>query len=164
MDLFFEAFQSPLGRLYVVCDKSNLKAVVFAKSWDEFKSESTDKLIQKHTSLTQKVIRQLEQYFSQKRKTFDLPLKPEGTEFQKKAWSVLQTIPAGQTMSYQEQATKAGKRAAVRAIGVANGRNPIPIVIPCHRVIGKNGRLTGYAGGLSIKEKLLKLEQVEVAP
>lgn len=164
MDLFFESFQSPLGRLYVVCDKSNLKAVVFSKSWNDFKSESTDKLIQKHTSLTQKVIRQLEQYFSQKRKTFDLPLKPEGTEFQKKAWSVLQTIPVGKTMSYQEQATKAGKKAAVRAIGAANGKNPIPIVIPCHRVIGKNGRLTGYAGGLSIKEKLLKLEQVEVAP
>lgn len=160
MDLFFESFQSPLGRLYVVCDKSTVKAIVFAKSWMDFKSNTPDKLIQKHTPLTQKVIRQLEQYFSKKRSTFDLPLNPDGTEFQKKAWSVLQTIPNGKTMSYQEQATKAGKKAAVRAIGAANGRNPLPIVIPCHRVIGKNGKLTGYAGGLTIKEKLLKLEQV----
>ena len=159
MTLFYEKMASPVGVLYVVCSHRELKAIVFAHSWKEFQRENQDVLLAKHTSLTQKVIRQLEQYFAKKRTEFDLPLAPEGTEFQKKVWNVLQTIPHGQTWSYQEQATRAGRKQAVRAVGAANGRNPIPIVIPCHRVIGKNGRLTGYAGGLTLKEKLLKLEQ-----
>ncbi|MBY0385904.1 methylated-DNA--[protein]-cysteine S-methyltransferase [bacterium] len=160
MEYFYEKMKSPLGLLYIVCDKNTLKAIEFEHSWKEHKKNYQNHLIEKHTPISQKVIRQLEQYFNNKRSTFDVPVAPEGTEFQKKAWRILQSIPYGKTISYQEQAIKAGKKAAVRAIGAANGRNPIPIIIPCHRVIGKNGALTGYAGGLSIKEKLLNLEQV----
>lgn len=159
MEYFYEKMQSPLGWLYIICDKTKLKAIEFEHSWKEHKKTYQNPLIEKHTAVSQKVIRQLEQYFNHKRSTFDIPLAPEGTEFQKKAWKILQSIPYGKTISYQEQAIKAGKKAAVRAIGAANGRNPIPIIIPCHRVIGKNGALTGYAGGLSIKKKLLSLEQ-----
>ncbi len=159
MTLFYEKMTSPLGALYIVCSHTEVKSILFSSSWAEYRQENQDSLLAKHTSLTQKVIRQLEQYFAKKRTQFDLPLAPEGTEFQKKVWSVLESIPHGKTLSYQEQAVKTGRKQAVRAVGAANGRNPIPIVIPCHRVIGKNGKLTGYAGGLSIKEKLLKLEQ-----
>ena len=160
MSLFYEKMSSPLGALYIVCSHREVKAIIFSSSWPEYYKQNKNVLLAKHTSLTQKVIRQLEQYFAKKRTEFDLPLAPEGTDFQKKVWSVLESIPHGETLSYQEQAAKAGRRQAVRAVGAANGRNPIPIVIPCHRVIGKNGKLTGYAGGLSIKEKLLKLEQI----
>ena len=90
---------------------------------------------------------------------FDLPLAPEGTSFQQSVWQKLQTIPYGQTSTYGELAAELGKPNASRAVGAANGRNPIPIVIPCHRVIGANGKLTGFSGGLHIKEALLSLEK-----
>lgn len=151
MEYYYDTMQSPLGDLYIICDPKNLKAI-------EFKKSLADKLEKKSTVLSKKVVKQLEQYFAKKRNSFDVPLAPEGTPFQKKAWDALLAIPYGKTISYQDQAIKAGKKAAVRAIGGANGRNPIPIIIPCHRVIGKNGTLVGYAGGLSIKEKLLQLE------
>lgn len=158
MELFYESTQSPLGKIYVVCDSAALKSIVFASFWNEYKQNTPHKLIAKHTPLTQKVLRQLTQYFSLQRTTFDLPLRPDGTPFQQKAWKALIEIPHGKTISYQEQAKRIGKKSAVRAIGGANGKNPIPIIIPCHRVIGKNGKLTGYSSGLPIKEKLLKLE------
>ncbi|HEX7046190.1 MAG TPA: methylated-DNA--[protein]-cysteine S-methyltransferase [Gammaproteobacteria bacterium] len=108
-----------------------------------------------------KVIRQLEEYFAGKRKDFDLPLAPAGTVFQQSVWKALMTIPFGKAVSYSDIANSIGNPNAVRAVGLANGRNPIPIVIPCHRVIGKDGSLTGYGGGLPIKEKLLALEGIE---
>ncbi len=103
---------------------------------------------------------ELGEYFAGKRKSFNVKLAPEGTEFQRAAWKALTKIPFGQTRSYGEQAAAIGKPKAVRAIGAANGRNPIGIFIPCHRVIGANGTLTGYAGGLDKKEFLLKLEGI----
>jgi methylated-DNA-[protein]-cysteine S-methyltransferase len=103
---------------------------------------------------------ELGEYFAGKRKSFDVKLAPEGTEFQRAAWKALTKIPFGQTRTYGEQAAAIGKPKAVRAIGAANGRNPIAIVVPCHRVIGANGTLTGYAGGLDKKEFLLKLEGI----
>jgi methylated-DNA-[protein]-cysteine S-methyltransferase len=103
---------------------------------------------------------ELAEYFAGKRKIFTVKLAPEGTEFQRAAWNALTKIPFGQTRSYGEQATAIGNPKAVRAIGAANGRNPIAIVVPCHRVIGANGTLTGYAGGLDKKELLLKLEGI----
>lgn len=106
------------------------------------------------------VIRQLEEYFAGKRKEFDLPLAPRGTEFQQKVWKTLTEIPHGKAVSYSDIAVRIGNPNAVRAVGLANGRNPIPIVIPCHRVIGKDGSLTGYGGGLPIKQKLLALEGI----
>lgn len=102
---------------------------------------------------------QLDTYFAGELQDFDLPLAPEGTPFQQSVWQKLQTIPYGQTATYGELATELGNPNASRAVGAANGQNPIPIVIPCHRVIGANGKLTGFRGGLHLKEALLSLEQ-----
>jgi methylated-DNA-[protein]-cysteine S-methyltransferase len=104
------------------------------------------------------VARQLDEYFAGERTLFELDVAPEGTPFQLAAWRELQRIPFGATISYGEQARRMGKPGAVRAVGAANGRNPIPIVIPCHRVVGANGSLTGYGGGIEKKELLLALE------
>jgi methylated-DNA-[protein]-cysteine S-methyltransferase len=104
-------------------------------------------------------IRQLQAYFAGELENFNLPLAPEGTPFQKEVWQRLCDISYGQTISYGELARRIGNPKASRAVGLANGSNPIPIVIPCHRVIGSNGKLTGYGGGLPIKEKLLALER-----
>ncbi len=103
-------------------------------------------------------MKQLREYFAGKRADFDLPLAPEGTEFQRSVWRNLQDIPYGETISYGELAKRVGNPKASRAVGAANGQNPIPIVIPCHRVIGANGKLTGFGGGLPTKEALLALE------
>ncbi|MBU3160256.1 methylated-DNA--[protein]-cysteine S-methyltransferase [Clostridium frigoris] len=103
--------------------------------------------------------RQLQEYFSGKRKVFDLPLAPSGTEFQQKVWHALREIPYGKTNSYKDIAKNIGNIKAARAVGMANNKNPILIFIPCHRVIGSNGKLVGYAGGLDVKEKLLNIEK-----
>jgi methylated-DNA-[protein]-cysteine S-methyltransferase len=102
---------------------------------------------------------ELAAYFAGQRQHFTVPVAPQGTDFQRKVWAALLTIPYGQTRSYSQQATAIGQPAAVRAVGLANGRNPISILIPCHRVIGANGSLTGYGGGLDRKRFLLDLEQ-----
>lgn len=112
----------------------------------------------KETPLIQEAHKQLTEYFELKRTSFTLPLAPEGTEFQKRVWNELINIPYGQTKTYGEIAAAIGNPKASRAVGMSNHNNPIMIVIPCHRVIGKNGQLTGYAGGIDIKEKLLNLE------
>ncbi len=104
------------------------------------------------------VVRQLEEYFNQKRKTFDLNLNPQGTEFQMQVWERLEKIPFGETKYYGQIAEEVGNPKASRAIGMANNKNPIPIIIPCHRVIGKDGSLTGFASGLDVKQQLLSLE------
>jgi len=104
------------------------------------------------------VVAQLESYFAGERRGFDLALAPGGTPFQQQVWRQLRGIPHGETISYAELAHRVGRPAAWRAVGAANGRNPLPIIIPCHRVIGSDGRLTGYAGGLAAKRQLLTLE------
>jgi methylated-DNA-[protein]-cysteine S-methyltransferase len=104
------------------------------------------------------VVRQLKAYFAGRLHTFDLPLAPQGTEFQMRVWHTLQAIPYGRTRSYGEIARHLGRPEASRAVGAANGQNPIPVIIPCHRVIGADGSLTGFGGGLPIKRKLLALE------
>ncbi len=103
--------------------------------------------------------RQLEEYFAGERKLFTLPLKPKGTTFQQKVWKALLDIPYGETRSYKEVAIQAGNEKACRAVGMANNRNPIMILVPCHRVIGTNGAMVGYGAGISVKEYLLNLEQ-----
>ena len=103
--------------------------------------------------------RQLEEYFEGKRKDFNLPLNPKGTSFQQKVWSCLYSIPYGETRTYKDIAKQVGDENASRAVGNANNKNPVPIFIPCHRVIGADGSLTGYAGGTELKEKLLDLEK-----
>jgi len=104
------------------------------------------------------VIRQLQAYFSGELKEFNVPLAMEGTEFQLRVWNALRAIPYGETISYAQLAERIGNPKAVRAVGLANGSNPIPIIVPCHRVIGGNGSLTGFGGGLSTKKRLLELE------
>jgi methylated-DNA-[protein]-cysteine S-methyltransferase len=111
-----------------------------------------------HHPVVREVMRQLEAYFAGERLEFDLPLAPEGTEFQRRVWKALAEIPYGETRSYGELARSIGKPAAVRAVGAANGRNPIGIIVPCHRVIGSSGKLVGYGGGLPMKQMLLDLE------
>ena len=112
------------------------------------------------TPLLLEACRQLREYFAGERKAFALPLAPAGTEFQKKVWAVLRDIPWGETRSYGDIARAIGKPAACRAVGMANGRNPLPVFIPCHRVIGTNGSITGYSGGLEKKRFLLRLEGI----
>ncbi|MDR2476305.1 MAG: methylated-DNA--[protein]-cysteine S-methyltransferase [Treponema sp.] len=114
---------------------------------------------QKETPLIAQAAGQLSEYFNGGRKTFDLPLLLRGTDFQRSVWEALQTIPFGETCSYGKVAVRIGKPKAVRAVGMANNRNPIVIIIPCHRVIGQDGSLTGYGGGLPLKQFLLDMEQ-----
>ena len=111
-----------------------------------------------HDPLLDELARQLRAYFAGALRRFDLPLDPQGSAFQKRVWQHLETIPYGATRSYRQVAESVGTPQAVRAVGAANGANPIPIVIPCHRVIGSSGKLTGYGGGLELKKRLLELE------
>ncbi|MDF2617091.1 MAG: Methylated-DNA--protein-cysteine methyltransferase [Sedimentibacter sp.] len=111
------------------------------------------------TNLLRNAALQLNEYLEGKRNSFDLPLNPKGTEFQKKVWAALCDIPYGETRSYKQIAESVGNPKACRAVGMANNKNPIMIFIPCHRVVGSDGSLTGYAGGLDMKEKLLSLEK-----
>lgn len=116
---------------------------------------------EKKTSLIEQAFFQLGEYFSGMRRVFDLPLAPKGTEFQKRVWTALIQIPYGQLRTYRQIAECVHNEKACRAVGLANNRNPIPIIIPCHRVVGSNGRLVGYAGGLDIKKKLLNIEEAQ---
>jgi len=111
------------------------------------------------TPLIQNVVAQIKEYFAGKRKQFKLPLDMHGTEFQMAVWQALQKIPYGETRSYKEIAVSIGRPKAVRAVGMANNRNPISIIVPCHRVIGQDGKLVGYGGGLLLKQFLLELER-----
>ncbi len=132
----------------------NGKAIVYLSFGD---IEIKDITI-KETKLLNRAYIELEEYLKGIRKVFDLPLEPHGTEFQQKVWKALLEIPYGETRSYKDIAEKIGNSKASRAVGLANNRNPISIFIPCHRVIGANGKLVGYGGGLDIKERLLTLE------
>ncbi|MDK7723657.1 methylated-DNA--[protein]-cysteine S-methyltransferase [Slackia exigua] len=114
------------------------------------------------TALTNEAATQLMEYFAGKRRTFSLPLAPKGTPFQKEVWQALSSIPYGQTRSYADIAAQVGRPKAYRAVGMANNRNPIPIVIPCHRVVGSSGDMVGYAYGTKIKRYLLELEGIDV--
>lgn len=107
-------------------------------------------------------VRQLNEYFAGKRKAFDLPVRPAGTPFQQAVWAALRDIPYGETRTYQDIARAVGRERAFRAVGMANHRNPVPIIIPCHRVIGADGSMTGYAGGIPVKRALLRTEEIEI--
>jgi len=144
-------YNSPIGRLEIRGTDSHILSVLFAEGETSSSGATTDVL--------EECIRQLDQYFHGTRQQFELPLLPQGTPFQQSVWKQLQKIPFGATSSYRDVAKAIGNPAAVRAVGLANGRNPITIIIPCHRVIGSNGKLVGYGGGLWRKEWLLKHEQ-----
>lgn len=141
-----------IGKLTLVADEESVKEIRFGWEIKEGEKEENHPLLQW-------IRRELEEYFQGKRKEFSVPLKPDGTEFQKKVWKALTEIPYGETRTYGEVAAAVGNDKASRAVGMANHCNPIPVIIPCHRVIGKNGKLTGYAGGLEKKTALLDLER-----
>lgn len=145
-------YNSAIGCLTIVNDGCAIKEIIFGD-----KREDCD--VKQEDSLNQKAMNQLEEYFEGKRKTFDLVIEPEGTEFQRRDWKALCTIPYGETRSYKQIAEQIGCPKGSRAVGMANNKNPIPIIIPCHRVVGSNGMLVGYAGGMDIKTFLLKLEK-----
>ena len=149
---------SPAGPLLLAAEQGALCAIRFGgQGWREDPDEAAS--AGPDAAVLDGAERQLEEYFAGRRTTFDLPLRPAGTPFQQRVWAVLRTIPYGRTMSYGEVAARIGNPRASRAVGMANHANPLPIVIPCHRVIGASGRLTGYAGGLAVKRLLLGLEQ-----
>jgi len=133
------------------------KAVIFI-SFDS--NELPHDAIINETPLIKRAFGQISEYFAGKRKSFDFPISPNGTPFMLKVWKCLQDIPFGQTKTYGQIASEAGNEKASRAVGNANNRNPISIIIPCHRVVGSNGNLTGYRGGLNIKQALLDLENL----
>jgi methylated-DNA-[protein]-cysteine S-methyltransferase len=156
---------SPVGELTLVADDDALRTISFHTDQPaprERRPEIVDVVdvadAGEHAVLAL-AVRQLREYFEGSRTEFDIPLAPEGTAFQKEAWSVLRSIPFGTTMSYGEQAAALGDRNRARAVGAANGRNPIPIIVPCHRVVGSNGHLTGFGGGIDAKAWLLDHER-----
>lgn len=145
--IYTYTFESPIGRINLCADDEALLRLGFG---DGGKNKPNEIILA--------AVQQLNEYFEGNRKLFDLPLKPEGTDFQRRVWAALQDIPYGQTRTYGDIAAAIENPKACRAVGMANNRNPIPIIIPCHRVIGADGTLTGYAGGLKAKEILLGLE------
>lgn len=149
--------KTPVGALKLVATDHGLAAVLWEND-DPSRVRLAPLVEDKHHPLLLEAERQLTDYFAGRLKQFFLEFDAVGTDFQKEVWSALSTIPFGQTRSYAEIARQVGRPKAVRAVGAANGRNPISIIVPCHRVIGSNGRLTGFAGGLEAKEFLLGLE------
>ncbi len=154
----YRLLSTPLGKLVVAGDREGIRKVDFQhgrfgpisipEEWD----------LDPSFPLLKRAAEQLSAYFEGRRRSFSLPLAPVGTPFQRKIWEELRRIPYGETISYSELARRAGRPRAIRAAGAANGQNPISILIPCHRVLGKNGSLTGYGGGLGKKRSLLDLE------
>ena len=147
-------YDSPIGPLGIAEENGFITRVFFSTDKEMAGFEKAE------TPLIKKAASQLEEYFKAARKTFDLPLLLHGTDFQRAVWNSLLTIPFGQTRSYKDIAAQIGNPRACRAVGMANNRNPIVIIVPCHRVIGHSGDLTGYGGGLNAKQYLLELENV----
>lgn len=159
-EISFAYLESPVGTLLLASGARGLQAVTFSKQGKPALPEPG--WVQDHAALGEPIA-QLKAYFAGELERFDLDLAPEGTPFQQRVWGELGKIPYGATISYGELARRIGNPNASRAVGLANGSNPIPIVIPCHRVIGSNGKLTGYGGGLPLKERLLALERRQLA-
>ncbi|AKB76093.1 Methylated-DNA--protein-cysteine methyltransferase [Methanosarcina lacustris Z-7289] len=153
--MYYQIVESPISPILLAGDEEGLKYVNFLRG--KGKADIPDGW-QENIAFFRDISRQLEAYFAGKLNSFEVKLAPEGTEFQKSVWRALCEIPYGETRTYKEIAISVGKPKAYRAVGLANNRNPISIIVPCHRVIGTNGKLTGYASGLDVKEFLLRLE------
>ncbi|GAA5316203.1 MAG: methylated-DNA--[protein]-cysteine S-methyltransferase [Candidatus Pelagadaptatus aseana] len=158
-DMFYDIFDSPVGDIIVVQDQQGLRYV-------DFQDGPSPLAIAPHWQRDphpcQAAKRQLTQYFAGNRQQFDLPIAPQGTDFQQRVWALLAQIPYGELATYGQMANRLQQPSASRAVGMANGRNPIAIILPCHRVVGSSRKLTGYRGGLAIKETLLKLEGIKI--
>ena len=160
MELFHKKYKSPLGEMHLFATEEALVEICYEQARATC-SQLKYKVTSKKSPILEQAIQELEEYFKGMRRIFTVPVKPVGgTTFQQSVWKELSRIPYGKTISYQEQASNINKPKAVRAVGAANGRNPVAIIIPCHRVIGKSGDLTGYAGGLSKKKRLLQIEGI----
>ena len=154
--VLYTTVTSPVGPLLLAGGDDGLRAIEFHASRHPVPRD--DDWREGDHPVLQRTRAQLSEYFAGSRRTFDLPLAPRGTDFQRATWQALAGIPYGSTISYAELASRVGRPKAMRAVGAANGRNPLPIVLPCHRVIGADGSLTGFGGGLPTKEFLLSLE------
>lgn len=146
-------YHTEIGEIGIADNGSSIIKVYFANDIDRGKISLNE------TPLIQKAAKQINEYLTGKRQEFDLPLAPKGTEFQANVWKALQTIPYGETRSYKQIARQVGSPLAYRAVGMANNKNPIFLMIPCHRVIGASGKLVGYGGGIGIKQTLLDIEK-----
>lgn len=156
MKTCYTIIETPLGKMTIQANGEGLLGAWFETQTTQ--PESLGNYTDNDPMLLNAAV-QLSEYFSGVRRDFSLPLAAKGTPFQMQVWQALTTIPYGETWSYQDLANAIGNPKAVRAVGLANGKNPISVIVPCHRVIGKNGKLTGYAGGVERKQKLLTLEQ-----
>jgi methylated-DNA-[protein]-cysteine S-methyltransferase len=151
---------SPVGELRLIAGERGLRAILWgAEDAARLAWVNEADRVEGRTAVLDQAVAQLEEYFAGTRREFDLPLDPSGTPFQQSAWMVLRSIPYGRTMSYGEQARRLGDPNKARAVGAANGKNPLSIVVPCHRVIGSTGNLTGFGGGLEAKSWLLDHER-----
>jgi methylated-DNA-[protein]-cysteine S-methyltransferase len=157
MSYVYKTFKSPVGELTLIGSDKGLAAVLWEDDDPARVRLGATTPDAAHPLLLQ-AQQELEEYFAGERRQFSVKLDPAGTQFQNEVWNALRTIPFGQTRSYGQIADQIGRRKAVRAVGAANGRNPLSIIVPCHRVIGANGKLTGFAGGLEVKARLLELE------
>ena len=151
---YYKDINTVIGKVRIIEEDGYIIELQINKDFDK-----NEDILEKDTNILKNTERQLSEYFSAKRNTFDLKLNSKGTDFMKKVWRELLNIPYGETRTYKEIAEKIGNPKGARAVGMANNKNPIPIIIPCHRVIGKNKKLVGYALGLDMKEFLLNLER-----
>lgn len=157
MKYSYTVMKSPVGDITLIADKENLCAIYWPNQKPD-KKKFPDLEKKDGSKVLRSAVNQLNSYFAGKADKFDIPLRPVGTDFQERVWKALRSIKYGKTVSYGDIAKKIGNPKAVRAVGAAIGKNPLSIIVPCHRVIGSNGKLTGFAGGLGTKEFLLNLE------
>lgn len=149
-------YHSPIGPIGIIEEEQAITRILYP-------GEILEEVVkEEETSLLKEAKKQMDAYFANQLQQFDLPLRPVGTPFMQEVWKALLDIPYGELRSYKDIAEAVGRDKAYRAVGLANNRNPIPIIIPCHRVVGANGKLVGYGGGLEIKEYLIELEQKSV--
>ncbi|HEX2163750.1 MAG TPA: methylated-DNA--[protein]-cysteine S-methyltransferase [Thermoanaerobaculia bacterium] len=167
MSVYYDRIESPVGDLFAAVDEDGALVRLTFLNRAEDETAERARVARDHGAppahapeRCRAVAAQLAEYFAGRRRSFDLPLAPRGTDFQRAVWEELARVPYGETISYGELARRVGRQGAARAIGAANGANPLPIVVPCHRVIGADGSLTGYGGGLDRKRTLLGLEGV----
>jgi len=162
----YQDIDSPIGRLRLIADGDRLVSIWFEHGRDAARAAAREPLDleERSSEVLERAREQLEEYFTGRRQQFDLPLDPRGTDFQRRVWQRLRSIAYGETTTYGALARELGDPGASRAVGLANGSNPLPIVIPCHRVIGADGSLTGFGGGLPVKQALLELERAATQP
>lgn len=156
MAIHYTSIDSPVGPLLLAASDAGMHTIEFQHARHPVKRDGDWR--ETDHPLLRRARKQLDEYFTGTRRSFDLPLAPQGTPFQREVWQALAAIPYGETISYGQLAGHLGRPSASRAVGAANGRNPLPIVLPCHRVIGASGALTGFGGGLPTKQFLLQLE------